>query len=181
MRFKGNNYNNSYNKPYQKKYNPYFQSREVCDPYMNQMIMYRAEMYIMEKFKNLLNLNKSNQDFPKKISENDKIFIIKSFSEEDVHKSIKYGVWSSTKTGNQTLDRSFKFTAENNGSVYLVFSCNGSGRYVGLAKMTSQVDENKQFLYWTQDSKWPGLFNVEWIFIKDVPFRNFKQIYITMK
>jgi hypothetical protein len=148
---------------------------------MNQMMMYRAEMYIMDKYKHLVNLDKNNENFSKTFTENDKFFIIKSFSEEDVHKSIKYGVWSSTKTGNQTLDAALKITSDKGGSVYLLFSCNGSGRYVGVAKMTSPVDENKQFMYWTQDSKWMGLFNVEWIFIKDVPFRLFKHIFITMK
>ena len=47
--------------------------------------------------------------------------------------------------------------------------------------MKSEVDENKIFEYWTQDNKWTGLFEVEWIFIKDVPFREFKNIIITMK
>lgn len=145
------------------------------------MMMYRAEMYILDKYKYLVNLNKNNENFTKTITEKDKFFIIKSFSEEDVHKSIKYGVWSSTKTGNQTLDAAFKLTQENGGNIYLLFSCNGSGRYVGVARMTSPVDEKKQFMYWTQDSKWPGLLNVEWIFVKDVPFRLFKHIYITMK
>jgi len=176
-----NNFHFHQNKHYSKRFNPNYLSREIYDPYMNQMMMYRAEMYIMDKYKNLINLNKNNENFTKTLSENDKIFIIKSFSEEDVHKSIKYGVWSSTKTGNQTLDAAYKMAAEKGSNVYLLFSCNGSGRYVGVARMTSQVDENKQFMYWTQDSKWPGLFNVEWVFIKDVPFRNFKHIFITMK
>ena len=47
--------------------------------------------------------------------------------------------------------------------------------------MKSEFDENKSFDYWTQDNKWTGLFEVEWIFIKDVPFKEFKNIIITMK
>jgi hypothetical protein len=156
-------------------------NREVFDPYFSQMMMYRAEVYIMEKYKHLVDLNRNNEDISKKLDENSQFFVIKSFSEEDVHKSIKYNVWSSTKTGNQTLNAAYKMTKERGGSVFLFFSCNGSGRYVGLARMNSEVDENKQFMYWTQDSKWPGLFDVEWVFLKDVPFRNFKHIYITMK
>ena len=34
---------------------------------------------------------------------------------------------------------------------------------------------------WTQDGKWTDLFDVEWIFIKDVSFKEFKDIIITMK
>ena len=39
----------------------------------------------------------------------------------------------------------------------------------------------KFFELWTQDGKWPGLFDVEWLLIKDVPFKEFKNIIITMK
>ena len=34
-------------------------------------------------------------------------FIIKSFTEEDVHKAVKYGIWSSTAAGNQILNKAF--------------------------------------------------------------------------
>ncbi|CAI5961660.1 unnamed protein product [Closterium sp. NIES-65] len=40
-----------------------------------------------------------------------RFFVIKSFSEDDVHKSIKYGVWASTPTGNKRLDAAFKDAA----------------------------------------------------------------------
>ena len=48
-------------------------------------------------------------------------------------------------------------------------------------RMKTPCDENKHFEFWTQDNKWPGLFEVEWLFIKDVPFKEFKDIIITMK
>lgn len=35
-------------------------------------------------------------------------FVIKSYSEDDVHKSIKYNVWSSTPKGNEKLDAAFR-------------------------------------------------------------------------
>jgi len=47
--------------------------------------------------------------------------------------------------------------------------------------MKGEVQMDKMFPFWTQDSKWPGIFEIEWIFIKDVPFREFKSIVITMK
>jgi YTH domain-containing family protein len=37
-----------------------------------------------------------------------KFFVIKSIGEEDVHKSIKYGVWSSSSSGNIKLDNAFR-------------------------------------------------------------------------
>ena len=171
-----NNFSSSYPPQYQYPYqNNYY------NPYMKQQILYRTEMYISSMYKHLLDINTRNASTSKNLDSNSKFFVIKSFSEEDVHKSIKYGVWSSSKNGNITLNNGFNITKEKNGNVFLFFSCNGSGRFCGVAKMKTPVDENKTFEFWTQDNKWPGLFDVEWIFIKDVPFKEFKDIIITMK
>lgn len=174
------NVTDQFNKMGFNKYPKKPQQSDVVDPYTAQMMIYRAEMYILTKYPQLVDLNVKNENISKLLNEKDQFYIIKSFSEEDVHKAIKYNVWSSTKTGNQTLDNSFRLAQEKGGHVYLFFSCNGSGRYVGLARMKTEVSE-KMFEYWTQDSKWPGLFDVEWIFIKDVPFKNFRNISIYMK
>jgi hypothetical protein len=143
--------------------------------------LYRAEIYICSRYPALIDINTKSSGIAEKLSDKSMFFVIKSFSEEDVHKAIKYKVWSSTKTGNQTLTNAYKLTKEQGGEVYLLFSCNGSGRFVGAAKMTSPVDEEQTFRYWTQDSKWAGQFDVEWIFIKDVAFKAFKNIDIMMK
>jgi hypothetical protein len=135
----------------------------------------------MSKFPNLAQINTNNEGFSNMIDNNSKFFIIKSFNEEDVHKAIKYSLWSSTKVGNKTLNDAFLETREKGGSVILFFSCNGSGRYIGVAKMISGVNEKKEFNYWTQDAKWQGLFDIEWIFVKDIPFKCFKMINILMK
>ena len=168
------NYGNRYPSQYQSQI-PYY------NPYMQQQMLYRTEMYICSRYRFLLDINTKNKTVLEKVNSNSKFFVIKSFSEEDVHKSIKYGVWSSSKNGNLTLSNAFQLTNEKNGNVYLFFSCNGSGRYVGVARMKTLCDENRAFEFWTQDGKWPGLFDVEWLFIKDVPFKEFKEIIITMK
>ena len=161
--------------------NPMFQrgNYQYYNPYMQQQILYRTEMYIYSNYKNLIDINTKNSKI--EINNNCQFFVIKSFTEEDVHKSIKYNVWSSSKNGNITLSNAYNLSKSKNGFVFLFFSCNGSGRFVGVAKMKSECDENKKFDYWTQDNKWPGLFEVEWIFIKDVPFKEFRNIIITMK
>ena len=181
----GKNYynNNYYNNRYPVQYSIYPQQQQsnYYNPYFQQQILYRTEMYICSKYRNLIDINQKNAKLVESIDQNCKFFVIKSFSEEDVHKSIKYNVWSSSKNGNLTLSNAFNITKEKNGSVYLFFSCNGSGRYAGVARMKTPCDENKSFELWTQDGKWPGLFDVEWLFIKDVPFKEFKNIIITMK
>ena len=176
MNYNNNNYRSQYPQQYQYPY-----QNQYYNPYMQQQMIYRAEMYISSMYKHLLDINTRNASLPKTLDSNSKFFVIKSFSEEDVHKSMKYGVWSSSKNGNLTLNNAFNITKEKNGNVYLFFSCNGSGRFCGVSRMKTPVDENRTFEFWTQDNKWPGLFEVEWIFIKDVPFKEFKNIIITMK
>ena len=179
--FYNNNYQNRQRYPQAYGFQPYAQNSYYNNPYFQQQILYRTEMYICSKYRNLIDINQRNSKIIESINSNCKFFVIKSFSEEDVHKSIKYNVWSSSKDGNLTLSNAFKIAEEGKGNVYLFFSCNGSGRYQGVARMKTPCDENKTFGLWTQDGKWPGLFDVEWIFIKDVPFKEFKNIIITMK
>ncbi|KPM06745.1 hypothetical protein QR98_0052230 [Sarcoptes scabiei] len=99
--------------------------------------------------------------------ENARFFIIKSFSEDDIHRSIKYSIWCSTPYGNKRLDTAFR-QQEENGPIYLFFSVNRSGHFCGVAQMMSHVDYNASSGVWSQD-KWKGQFKVQWIYVKDVP------------
>eukprot|EP01116_Phalansterium_solitarium_P019864 TRINITY_DN5701_c0_g1_i1.p2 TRINITY_DN5701_c0_g1~~TRINITY_DN5701_c0_g1_i1.p2 ORF type:complete len:591 (+),score=211.35 TRINITY_DN5701_c0_g1_i1:91-1863(+) len=103
-----------------------------------------------------------------------KFFVIKSYSEDDVHKSIKYNIWASTDTGNRRLDQAWKEYHEK-GPIYLFFSVNGSGQFCGMAEMMSAVDYHTKSDVWAQD-KWNGKFAVKWIFIKDIPNQALRNI-----
>lgn len=98
---------------------------------------------------------------------NARFFVIKSYSEDDIHRSIKYEIWCSTEHGNKRLDQAFR-EREGNGPVYLFFSVNGSGHFCGMAQMMSPIDYNANSSVWSQD-KWKGQFKVRWIYVKDVP------------
>ena len=180
-----NNNNNNNNKYFQhkKKTFTYKLRWDGYDPFTIKSLIFRAETYIANRYPNLAILNNKNENegFSNKITNKSKYFIIKSFNEEDVHKAIKYSLWCSTNSGNQTLNEAFRKTKEEGGEVYLFFSCNGSGRYIGMARMINEFNEKKQFNYWTQDSKWKGFFDIEWIYVKDIPFKCFKMINIIMK
>ncbi|CAI0383996.1 unnamed protein product [Linum tenue] len=118
----------------------------------------------------------NREDFPEEYTDA-KFFVIKSYSEDDVHKSIKYGVWTSTLNGNKKLDAAYK-EASAKGShcpVFLLFSVNTSGQFVGLAEMVGPVDFEKTVEYWQQD-KWVGCFPVKWHIIKDVPNSTLRHI-----
>jgi hypothetical protein len=56
---------------------------------------------------------------------------------------------------------------------------NGSGRFVGIAKVASEVNESEIFEYWAMDDVWKGLFRVEWLVIKDIPNKFFKDIKLS--
>ncbi|KAI3461911.1 hypothetical protein Pfo_018574 [Paulownia fortunei] len=115
-------------------------------------------------------------DFPETYADA-KFFIIKSYSEDDVHKSIKYNVWASTPNGNKKLDAAYLDAQQKPGGcpVFLFFSVNTSGQFVGVAEMTGPVDFNKNVEYWQQD-KWIGCFPVKWHIVKDVPNSLLKHI-----
>lgn len=112
-----------------------------------------------------------------------KFFVIKSYSEDDIHKSIKYSVWASTPNGNQKLNLAFEDAqlraGDNPGGcpIFLFFSVNGSGRFCGVAEMVGPVDFSKSMDFWQQD-KWTGSFSVRWHIIKDIPNAQLRHIIL---
>ncbi|XP_008793293.2 YTH domain-containing protein ECT2 [Phoenix dactylifera] len=112
-----------------------------------------------------------------------KFFVIKSYSEDDVHKSMKYNVWSSTPNGNKRLDSAYedahRISVGKSGKcpVFLFFSVNASGQFCGVAEMMGPVDFKRDMDFWQQD-KWSGSFPVKWHIIKDVPNTSFRHIIL---
>ncbi|KAF5726662.1 hypothetical protein HS088_TW22G00343 [Tripterygium wilfordii] len=107
-----------------------------------------------------------------------KFFVIKSYSEDNVHKSIKYGVWASTPNGNKKLDTAYHEAKEKETCpIFLLFSVNASAQFCGVAEMVGPVDFDKSVDYWQQD-KWSGQFPVKWHIIKDVPNSQFRHIIL---
>ncbi|KAI1309399.1 YTH domain-containing family protein 2 [Halotydeus destructor] len=105
---------------------------------------------------------------------NARFFVIKSYSEDDIHRSIKYQIWCSTEHGNKRLDAAFN-SQEGKGPIFLYFSVNGSGHFCGMAQMVSALDYSASASVWAQD-KWKGQFKVKWIYVKDVPNQQLRHI-----
>ncbi|KAI8805706.1 YTH domain-containing protein, partial [Cladochytrium replicatum] len=95
-------------------------------------------------------------------------FVIKSYTEDDVHKSLKYGIWASTEIGNRRLNQAY-LESHASGPVYLFYSVNASGHFCGIAEMKTGVDWDTSSQVWAQEGKWKGTFEVRWIFVKDIP------------
>ncbi|XP_050306982.1 YTH domain-containing family protein 3-like isoform X2 [Anthonomus grandis grandis] len=126
---------------------------------------------VLEELREKNNYNPTEFDLS---APNARFFVIKSYSEDDIHRSIKYEIWCSTEHGNKRLDHAYR-DREGNGCVYLFFSVNGSGHFCGMAQMVSAVDYNSNSSVWSQD-KWKGQFKVRWIYVKDVPNVQLKHI-----
>ncbi|XP_067014569.1 YTH domain-containing family protein 3 [Anabrus simplex] len=118
------------------------------------------------------NYNPSDFDL---MAEGARFFVIKSYSEDDIHRSIKYEIWCSTEHGNKRLDQAYRERESEGGTVYLFFSVNGSGHFCGMAQMVSPVDYHSSSSVWSQD-KWKGQFRVRWIYVKDVPNAQLRHI-----
>ncbi|CAK7326267.1 unnamed protein product [Dovyalis caffra] len=112
-----------------------------------------------------------------------KFFVIKSYSEDDVHKSIKYNVWSSTPHGNKKLQSAFEDAQKlaagrpRGCPIFLFFSVNASGQFCGVAEMGSPVNFHRDMDFWQQD-KWNGSFLVKWHIIKDIPNSSLRHIIL---
>uniref|UniRef100_A0A3Q3B3P1 YTH domain-containing family protein n=1 Tax=Kryptolebias marmoratus TaxID=37003 RepID=A0A3Q3B3P1_KRYMA len=126
---------------------------------------------VLEKLRASHSYNPKDFDWNLK---NGRVFIIKSYSEDDIHRSIKYSIWCSTEHGNKRLDSAFR-AMNGKGPVYLLFSVNGSGHFCGVAEMRSPVDYGTSAGVWAQD-KWKGKFDVDWLFVKDVPNSQLRHI-----
>ncbi|KAE9445354.1 hypothetical protein C3L33_22748, partial [Rhododendron williamsianum] len=73
---------------------------------------------------------------------NYEFFVIKSFSGDDVHKSIKYSVWASIPLGNKKLAAAYHEAKEmkDHCPVFMLFSVNSSGKFCGVAETVGPVD-----------------------------------------
>jgi len=122
-------------------------------------------------------LRSENQYNPRELTldlKNARYFVIKSYSEDDIHRSIKYNIWTSTEHGNKRLNEAWN-DSNKKGPIYLVYSVNGSGHFCGVAEMNSGVDTNICTGVWSQD-KWKGKFDVKWVYVKDVPNNQLRHI-----
>ena len=130
----------------------------------------------------VINIDKFN---PKSLNEQNldgaKFYIARSFNVEDVLVSIHQGVWcGSNEQTNRKLNHGYKENRANNAPVYLFFGVISSGRFCGVAEMTSFVDfKARSNIWFSNKNKQQGRFKVRWVYVKDVP--NGKLNHITLE
>ena len=138
--------------------------------------------YLDTKYQDISNLQKkySFPFIPIEVKKNSTYFIIKSFNIENIHKAIKYGVWSTTYSGNILFDKAYVNAQSKGGEVYLFFSTNSTFAFQGIAKLKSKF-QAKSHNFWKGSDKYKafnGSFNIEWLIIKDVPNSSLDRIHV---
>ncbi|PHH90931.1 hypothetical protein CDD83_2230 [Cordyceps sp. RAO-2017] len=71
-------------------------------------------------------------------AQNDRFFILKSLTMEDLELSVRTGIWATQSHNEEALNTAFK----NFDHVYLIFSANKSGEYFGYARMVSEINDD---------------------------------------
>jgi len=143
----------------------YYQT-DVLEQSFKKLENYNDISKIKCAFPSTLKMNDPNFD-PHKIK-NAKFFILRSTCDDDIHKAIKYGFWTSTYKNNVLLNDLYKKYSRSKTPIFLIYTVVGSGQYCGLAQMSSEVELKKTFSYWWEEVKWSGIFKINWIFVKDL-------------
>lgn len=112
-----------------------------------------------------------------------RFFVIKSYNIIDVNASFEHKIWTSTELGNKRLDKAFhELQSTNNpnldGKIFLFFLVNSLGKFCGVSEMKSCIDYNKTSDIWCEQTRWKGIFPVEWLLIKDVPNKFFQHLKV---
>lgn len=126
-----------------------------------------------------------------------KFLIIKSFHEDDVHKAIKFNLWSSTPHGNEKLQKVWEeaqaeakaLSEDGSGNgpdgrslcpLFLLFSVNKSKGFCGICEMVGPVDFERKVEWWVRRNdgrnRWRGAVPLRWIVVKDVPNTVFRDL-----
>lgn len=68
-------------------------------------------------------------------------FVIKAFSEDDVHRAVKRNKWMTTPLSQARIDAAYQQTPRDK-DIYLFFSVNGSSQFCGVARVLSAGEDD---------------------------------------
>ncbi|CAK77896.1 unnamed protein product (macronuclear) [Paramecium tetraurelia] len=104
-------------------------------------------------------------------------FLIRAPTKDNVHRAIKYGIWT------RQICKKFLSSSRNNQKLndasrplYLLFNVTQTSHFIGMAKIVSNFRETKHFMYWAEENKWFGSFQIEWVFVRDLPYNELSSI-----
>jgi hypothetical protein len=107
--------------------------------------------------------------------------VIKSSNEENVHKAVKYGVWTTIASNMDLLRKLGRDLVDNGKETFLFFSVSKSNNFLGAARLKSGYMQGK-FPYWVKNNKahpnqFEGYFHIEWVSIKDISVKKFRDLH----
>jgi len=163
-------YNNEYYEPEYDENAPFTTEFPRATDYLN----FQA---LLEAFPHLQNLNDPFFDI-EAISPDAHFYIMRSSNDDNIHKAIKYHIWTTTTSGKNMLSRAWREFKDQgrDPEVYLIFSVVNSNQFLGVAKLVSDIVHNETFKYWWEPCKWFGVFNIKWLFVKDIHHAKFEHL-----
>ena len=137
------------------------------------LVQYSDDKELRETFEPLAHFNET-VDLNEWTNQKVAFFVIRSKTLEDIHKAVKYGVWTSSPFNN----RKFRTAKEQGHRVVFFFTYMKSNKFVGAAELVSLPNPNKEFPYWGEIGKWKGIMHVRWLFVRDLYFDSLSSLTI---
>jgi hypothetical protein len=94
--------------------------------------------------------------------------VIRSKTYDDIHKAMKYGVWTSTYDKNLNLNEIYKECVKNKQRLLLFFRVVKDNLFCGVAEVVSPYIEEQKFNLWWENQRYRGIFNTRWIYVKNL-------------
>jgi hypothetical protein len=163
-------YQSSYYDPFQNSNTPFSTKFPRAKDYNNIKS-------ITETFPTLEKINDPNFAV-ENISPDAHFYILRSSNDDNIHKAIKYQIWSSPPANKALLRKAWQEFEDKKEApeIYLIFTVVSSNQFLGVAKMASNIKDNSTFKYWWEPCKWFGTFDLQWVFIKDIHHSKFENI-----
>lgn len=130
--------------------------------------------HIRDKFLPLRDINLPILDLKK--YEDAYFFVMRSSAYDDIHKAMKYGIWTSTPENIKLLSDTYKKAMSEKRKVVLFFRVVSDNVFNGAAELTSDYIEEQQFDLWWNKIKWKGIFNLHWIYVKNIELNYLSQM-----
>eukprot|EP00827_Trimyema_finlayi_P001801 TRINITY_DN1798_c0_g1_i1.p1 TRINITY_DN1798_c0_g1~~TRINITY_DN1798_c0_g1_i1.p1 ORF type:complete len:247 (-),score=84.18 TRINITY_DN1798_c0_g1_i1:10-750(-) len=178
-------YPNQYRQMQQPNQKPqYLHINQNQDPH-NESFQFK------KKFKRLLNYQVTDNELAQKFEALQKInpeqisygelnkanfYIVNNITEDDIHKTMKYGLYSSIPENNEILRSIWEKAKQNNNIVYIFFGSQYKNYLNGVAQMTDDLNPGISFKYWSEQTKFLGSCKLEWIYIKSLGAEDLAEI-----
>lgn len=105
---------------YQNESNKKFYKNEVLLIRMSQLPAYNDILRVKASFPRCATVNNEKLSFER--LKQAEFFVLRSTCDDDIHKAIKYGLWTSTNYTNHILNNRFKECSRHNIPLFLIFT-----------------------------------------------------------